>query len=191
MRSHLLRAIVVLAVGSTAGCILLLDKSPSDLAAVCRFASDQTTSCGICIAYACQKEVNACCGESTCETTLGFLDACSKSGDQCTSLFTAKDSNSPAAADLAECVSSGCTSLCEVSPATKNKAPGVKCLDESGGCQCSVVADGSNDTSCTRSVATNATCCAEDGYPEKAGTICFCERDAPCSADFPRVDYCR
>ncbi len=80
---------------------------PTDYGTRCRFEGDTTTTCGTCIARACQAVVDECCGSFGCKERLSTLDRCSR-GQGCDSLFA----NTVYLEDLSQCIKASCPSEC-------------------------------------------------------------------------------
>ncbi len=151
---------VLLACGT--GCALLLDATtaPGDR---CRFAGDDSTSCGLCLATHCQATIDRCCGDATCQATMDAVDRCAGRADvdacRALSLGTGPE-------DLAMCAASDCANECG---AAKSR---TSCEKDVSSCSCDADTSENNGVLCTE-VTFGGICCADFGYPAE-GLGCTC-----------------
>jgi hypothetical protein len=151
------------------------------------------TECGACLTARCQSEVDACCGDPTCEATdLRTIEQCAATGGPACSVLSDASRN-PRAATATRCAATQCAGYCAA------KAPGrtqTFCREPAGAagaaCACKVDPASANAFACSAEVIAGTLCCAPGGWPA-AGLECDClpMRCTPttggCFCD--RVDY--
>jgi hypothetical protein len=166
--------VAISAAAALTGCILLADSSNGGLGTTCHLSSE-TATCGACIVKSCQAQVNACCGDATCRTSMSTVDDCAQTG-KC-----ALDTTSGAPSKLATCVTESCATPCTLVSADAAVPPKYlsTCTSTyvSGKpeCFCSPPPTGSpgNSVQCDRTSFTNSVCCGDALYP-RPSTNCTC-----------------
>jgi len=181
------RAASLFAAACLAGCVLFVPDR-GDLGLTCRFAGDDATACGKCLATHCQAKVDGCCADANCQAGVADLDTCSLGGG-CRAL-TQRASTNGKLADLSLCLSSSCDSVCSASPVDgggTDVTPSGPVLCNSGtgangrpNCLCVAVSvpiggSGSCSPSSLSSPTEGTLCCADDAYPGGANSICSCD----------------
>ncbi len=153
------------------GCVLLV--SPKSFGDHCRFDGEETP-CGQCIRTRCEADVDGCCRESSCDSTLTGLESCA-AGDvaKCDSVASLRASSEAAKAGLGRCLDERCRTECSA-PSTRSK---TKCAFPSFGqgetCSCTLSTT-PNDVSCSEEALPKAICCAPEGWPAD-GQRCACK----------------
>jgi hypothetical protein len=157
---------------SITGCILFV--SPATGGSACTFAGS-STACGSCIQKECQAEVNACCSDSTCESSvMPTVDSCAtKKDDTCETLEKATGPASSPEVALGACVTKACTSECGPAPSTSK----TDCYAPSNGlgklCSCRTGLGTTNTFACSTATYPNTLCCAPVDWPQP-GQECDC-----------------
>lgn len=181
--------ILGLAVSALSGCILLVQ--PDGYGAHCRFAGSDS-ECGQCIANRCTAEVDACCSEASCASTLIDVERCTVRRDQsCASLKAAASLQSKASASIGRCVAERCAGECEEAAPESVTSCAVIRTSSGTACECSQ-SSAHNSFVCSPATFPETVCCAPVGWPGP-GLACSClpVRCSPstdgCSCN--RVDY--
>ncbi len=176
--------LLMLIASAGAGCVLIVDHSPSgdSFSSTCAVA-DPSTTCGTCIDNACGAQLDACCADTTCRTVLSSVDSCSEAGS------CIVDTTGTAASALESCIAVQCPS-CQVLPATVYDA-GIYCSDDltMGWCQCSTESIlGQATTRCDQTTIPGGICCADQTWPSSGtctcGTISCSSQTDSCSCSF-------
>ncbi|HEY3821640.1 MAG TPA: hypothetical protein VGL81_30950 [Polyangiaceae bacterium] len=170
MRSRSVLAVVA-TLGALSGCILFVnDDQP--YGKTCKFQGSDT-ACGECITTACASELDACCGDKSCESQLTWLDECVSDSDAISCQVLASSAPS-----LVTCLEQRC-GACPGSDGGAGSGSGgggtasPSCSTYTGYCIC--VADGSSGGgTCSPETVSPGLCCAGSGYPAD-GTSCTCE----------------
>ncbi|MBX3187701.1 MAG: hypothetical protein KF819_11825 [Labilithrix sp.] len=162
--------IVAFALGSPIfGCILFV--SPEPLGEHCGF-SGKEADCGKCVAARCQGEVDACCRDDACTSTLVSLEGCASArDDRCSAVRDARGTGGAAGA-LATCVASRCGGVCTKSSGASETRCAEPSLIKGRGCTCELGAPGT-DFACNTEAFPETVCCAPQGWPG-AGLACSC-----------------
>jgi len=157
---------------ATTGCIFFVNDQPPQLGSTCEFQG-QATACGQCVLSACSAQLDACCIDSTCASSLPSLDECAGSADSvsCNELATF-------APDLAACLQRSCPA-CGVTGAGGDGggSGSTSCSKVGDSCSCTVASSGepANGFVCDTSSVVSGLCCADYGWPKATGTQCTCE----------------
>lgn len=147
------------------GCVLVV--SPETYGDRCRFAGDETSQCGRCIAERCRAEVDACCRDSACDGMMRTLDACSDAhGPDCAALG-ASDT------DLGRCVARACAAVCVALTGASLTSCREPRLGEGSACTCEGASTAGNDFICSEAAYPDTICCAPPGWPSP-GLACSC-----------------
>jgi hypothetical protein len=178
-----------------AACILVVHDDSGKLGDRCHFAGDTTTACGVCIAHACQKNVDACCASKSCRDdsvftitkVLDLLDQCStgQSSYSCRMPTLVTESSTEGA--VFSCIQSACATECATGgdggtfsdggagDGSSGTTSRTRCTASSSD-SCSCYGDGPfNDTPCDITTIKNSLCCADLGWPG-SGLRCSCDR---------------
>lgn len=156
---------------SLLGCVLLV--SPGTYGEHCRF-DGASTPCGQCIRTRCEADVDGCCREGSCDSTLTALETCA-AGDvaKCDAVASLRSSAEAAKSGLGRCLDERCRSECSA-PSARSK---TKCSFPSFGqgqtCSCTLSAT-PNDVTCGEDALPKAICCAPEGWPAD-GLRCACK----------------
>lgn len=156
---------------SLLGCVLLV--SPGTYGEHCRF-DGASTPCGQCIVTRCEADVDGCCREGSCDSTLTALENCA-AGDvaKCDAVASLRSSAEAAKSGLGRCLDERCRSECSA-PSARSK---TKCSFPSFGqgqtCSCTLSAT-PNDVTCGEDALPKAICCAPEGWPAD-GLRCACK----------------
>lgn len=175
-----------------AGCALVLDSS-SDLRDHCSFDGADDNVCGICLELECQAQIDACCGDPSCQDVMDVVDECG-SGDNDACLELDDDSD---AEPILICLANKCQDICGVffqdvpeggggagtggeGEGGNAGSDGSDCFEYGDACQCSYGGPG-NDIACDETLFGGAACCADFRYPDEG--ICTCE-EIGCEINF-------
>ena len=157
-----------------AACVFFVP-SPSEGGGVCALTKEEKKStCGQCVAEKCQDALDACCAEGkACEGAIRSVVFCPSDESEC-----ADGGENAAASRLRTCASTSCKNSCvEGGTPSTPSPPSLSCRPQGTACVCIAVSDGGEPvrTSCPASASSSyAKCCAEEGYPNAAGSGCIC-----------------
>lgn len=174
----------------------MLGCPPSDYGKRCRISGDDTTTCGQCIARACQAQLEACCEDTYgCRDRLVDVDACSTS-QGCSKLYASiptgtSVSSSSNIASIAKCVKSSCEASCPAAAGTGSTGSSGSALCQllDIGCQCVTATKPSalpvqdQTSTCGPAQVSSSPgyeavlCCAASSWP--AGGSCRCIATTP------------
>ena len=172
-----MRALVLLLSFVVVGCMLVV--SPDTYGDRCRFAGDDTSQCGLCVASRCRAEVDACCRDGACDATMRALDGCSDKHDgNCATLASSNT-------DLGRCVAAKCAAVCVTLTGTSATTCREPHLGEGSVCTCDGASTAGNDFICSQAAYPDTICCAPPGWPAP-GLACSC---TPLSCT-PTADGC-
>jgi hypothetical protein len=160
---------VVATLGALSGCILFVnDNQPYGKA--CKFQGSDT-ACGRCVATTCASQLDACCGDKSCEEQLTWLDECVSTADSISCEVLAST-----APDLVACLEQECSACPGADGGAGGGGDGAvspSCSTYDAYCIC--VVDGvPGGGSCTPETVSPGLCCADSSYPA-ADTSCTCE----------------
>lgn len=159
-----MRALGLVVVAMLVGCIFVV--SPEEYGTTCRFRGEDT-QCGTCIATKCRRELNECCRDESCETTLSDVDDCAAHSSYACNVL-----KGTARRSIAECVKRECDAVCvelRGAPTTSCREPR---LGEGSACSCDASGE-VNDVICNSSAFPRTLCCAPKGWPAP-GLACTC-----------------
>jgi hypothetical protein len=155
------------------GCILFVNDDPSNLGPTCDFQG-QDTACGKCVLSACSAQLDACCIDSTCKSSLSDLDDCVGNADPggCQDL-------SGSAPTLGACIQSACAScnLGDGGGGADGSTGSTNCSKTGDSCFCTVgsLDEPPNGVVCTPATVAPGLCCADYGWPKATDAQCTCE----------------
>ncbi len=157
------------------GCVLLVNDDASRLTTTCNFTGNPS-ACDLCVASACEKPLDDCCGDSTCsQVTLPLLAACIEANpNECSALAVG-------APDLTSCVTSSCPACTGTGKGAdggiaSTDAGTTNCTQEGDSCFCLVGELPPNGASCnTAGIKGGGLCCASYGWPQATEGTCSCE----------------
>lgn len=169
------------------GCIFLVDSLPDGTSTTCQLTTPQfssgTTVCKTCITDNCQKTLDVCCGDSTCQAQLNNVDSCANE-EGCTSLAQAGGTEG-ATSDLIACIASECGGECsgiDAAPAKDGSTTCTSCgptctvSSDATECSCAVLPTNGTSVNCPSSKFAGASvCCASKNYPSVASGSCACQ----------------
>lgn len=162
--------IVGLGLSALSGCILLVH--PDEYGAHCRLAGSDS-ECGQCIVARCSAEVDTCCRDSSCATTLTDVEGCTVRRDpSCAAAKAAASLPSGASSSMGRCVAQRCAGECEqAGPESVTSCAGIR---TSSGTACSCAQSSTpNSFVCSPATFPETICCAPAGWPGP-GLECSC-----------------
>ena len=151
-------ALAAVGLSIAGGCTLALDH-PGTITDTCRFDGADDTQCGRCVRDSCGAQLRACCGDASCQDTLGALDDCAGGADQAACGQVREDPT------LGACVTASCKDECR-------GEGGGSCIDLDTSCTCNDLAP-SDTATCSETKVGGGICCADLGWPG-SGLRCDC-----------------
>ncbi|MEO7109632.1 MAG: hypothetical protein ABI183_04255 [Polyangiaceae bacterium] len=170
------------------GCIFLVDSLPDGTSTTCQLTtpaySSGTSACKTCITGNCQKLLDVCCGDSSCQAQLNNVDSCANQ-DGCSALAKAGGTEG-ATSDLISCIANACGTDCygiDAGPADGSTSTctdcRTSCVRSAADHDCTCVSPTSstpaNNVTCDDETFTSLVCCASNGWPSVANATCACE----------------
>lgn len=164
------RLFAVAALLFSAGCVLFV--SEQEYGTHCRF-SGENTGCGRCLRSRCQLDVDACCRDEGCSSTIGAIEACSAQTPGACHDLASRREKAGADGALATCAAKLCGPVCHdftgVSDTTCKEPP----FGRGATCECTSTPGAGNDLECSPTSYDSTVCCAPDSWPA-AGSECTC-----------------
>jgi hypothetical protein len=151
-------------------CVFLI--STPDSADHCSFAG-KGSWCGACVAAQCQSEVDHCCGDGACASTLSLLETCTTAHDASCSDLKQGTGAGGAAAALSGCVATHCRGSCEPLSGVSQTSCQEPYAGQGTLCSCQY-GTALNDQACSSALYPDTICCAPKGWPAP-GQQCACE----------------
>lgn len=147
--------------------------SPGDYGAHCTL-SGGNTGCGRCLRSRCQLDLDACCRDDACSSTLGAVEGCALQTDGACEELVSRREKAGAEGALATCVATLCGALCQSFPGSGDTTCTEPVFARGAACRCTSTPGAGNDFECSPAVYEGTICCAPDSWPA-AGTQCECQ----------------
>ena len=169
--THLrLLAVAALLLGG-AGCVLLV--TDKDYGTHCKL-SGADTGCGRCLKSRCQLDVDACCRDDACSSTLSAAEGCAlQKAGACEDIAT-RQTKAGAEGALATCAATLCGAVCQSFAGVSETTCKEPVFARGAACECTSTPSAGNDFACSPASYEGTVCCAPDSWPA-AGTQCQCK----------------